>query len=328
MTTDTNEAQKALAKQLCFSDCSQGKHLDYEAGCCSVCKSPDECQGWVPYLRATDTNEVRRYRVSMTIDDGEVGELPYRKEVWMVLHSDYVKMVQARAEPVAWLQRHRMGPLHLSHKYDRGNDDWSAAFPVYGRPPADAAEIDRLKAKVYDLRQQVQSSEIPREEIEEQARKAEARVAELEACQRDGFGRPINPAQAQTALTTLPDAELDALLGKPIDDRDNACELCADATATRLSNGDLCCDDCYTRRIERALETALRARLAGVTVKPGEIERAVWSAMIWAASGNAVFDFDRVPEYKDGNSFAEDEVRRAAARILAALTPNTAQEEG
>lgn len=57
MTADTNEAQKALAKQLCFSDCSQGKHLDYGAGCCSVCKSPDECQGWMPYLNTAGTNE-------------------------------------------------------------------------------------------------------------------------------------------------------------------------------------------------------------------------------------------------------------------------------
>lgn len=59
---------------------------------------------------------------------------------------------------------------------------------------------------------------------------------------------------------------------------------------------------------------------ARVTVKPGEIERAVWSAMIWAASNNA--GFNGVPEYTDrGNSFAEDEARRAAARILAALLP-------
>ena len=64
---------------------------------------------------------------------------------------------------------------------------------------------------------------------------------------------------------------------------------------------------------------------ARVTVKPGEIERAVWSAMIWAASNNA--GFNGVPEYTDrGNSFAEDEARRAAARILAALLP--AGEEG
>jgi hypothetical protein len=57
--------------------------------------------------------------------------------------------------------------------------------------------------------------------------------------------------------------------------------------------------------------------LAGL-VKPGEIERAVWSAMIWAASNNQ--GFEGVPEYTDrGNSFAETEARRAAARILAAL---------
>lgn len=69
--------------------------------------------------------------------------------------------------------------------------------------------------------------------------------------------------------------------------------------------------------------TALRAQqpaapVSGVTIKPGIIERAVWSAMIWAASNNA--GFDGVPEYTDrGNSFAEDEARRAAARILSAL---------
>lgn len=38
------------AKSLCFADCSDGKHLDFEAGCCSVCKAERECQGWVAYL--------------------------------------------------------------------------------------------------------------------------------------------------------------------------------------------------------------------------------------------------------------------------------------
>ena len=48
-----------------------------------------------------------------------------------------------------------------------------------------------------------------------------------------------------------------------------------------------------------------------VTVKPGEIERAVWSAMSWAADNNP--GFNGVPEYTDcGNSFAETECRRAA----------------
>ncbi len=76
------------------------------------------------------------------------------------------------------------------------------------------------------------------------------------------------------------------------------------------------------RNIARSLAALRSAPPVGarVTVKPGEIERAVWSAMIWAASNNA--GFNGVPEYTDrGNSFAEDEARRAAARILAALLP-------
>jgi len=49
----------------------------------------------------------------------------------------------------------------------------------------------------------------------------------------------------------------------------------------------------------------------------GQIERAVWSAMMWAADNNP--GFDGVPEYTDhGNSFAEVECRRAVARIRAA----------
>jgi hypothetical protein len=60
-------------------------------------------------------------------------------------------------------------------------------------------------------------------------------------------------------------------------------------------------------------------------VKPGEIERAVWSAMIWAAKNNP--GSKGVPEYTDGgNSFAEDECRATAARIRAALTPAPAAD--
>lgn len=56
-----------------------------------------------------------------------------------------------------------------------------------------------------------------------------------------------------------------------------------------------------------------------VAVKPGEIERAVWSAMIWAAENNP--GFNGVPEYTDGgNSFAETECRATASRIRSALT--------
>lgn len=53
-------------------------------------------------------------------------------------------------------------------------------------------------------------------------------------------------------------------------------------------------------------------------VKQGQIERDIWSAMIWAASNNPTLDC--LPEYTDtGNSFAETECRAAARRILEAL---------
>jgi len=52
--TDTLTEQKIedVAKRLCYEDCSEGKHLDYEAGCCSICKSPSACQGWRSYKQA------------------------------------------------------------------------------------------------------------------------------------------------------------------------------------------------------------------------------------------------------------------------------------
>lgn len=60
------------------------------------------------------------------------------------------------------------------------------------------------------------------------------------------------------------------------------------------------------------------AKPVALNVKPGQIERCIWSAMIWAASNNA--GFEGVPEYTDhGNSFAENEARATAARILSAL---------
>jgi hypothetical protein len=75
-------------------------------------------------------------------------------------------------------------------------------------------------------------------------------------------------------------------------------------------------------RAEAAEAEAARLREG----KPGEIERAVWSAMIWAAANNP--GFDGCPEYTDrGNSFAEDEARRAANRIRAALTAPSAKPE-
>ena len=69
----------------------------------------------------------------------------------------------------------------------------------------------------------------------------------------------------------------------------------------------------------RAVDAIRALPAVEVGVKPGEIERAVWSAMMWAADNNPAFN--GVPEYTDrGNSFAEVEARRAASRIRSALT--------
>lgn len=76
-------------------------------------------------------------------------------------------------------------------------------------------------------------------------------------------------------------------------------------------------------RLMRAADLidARRADLpASVRVKPGAIERIVWSAMVWAHRSKP--GPDEVPEYTDGgNSFAEAECRAAVRRILAALEP-------
>lgn len=37
------------ARTLCFADCSAGRHLDFEAGCCSRCRASSECQSWRSY---------------------------------------------------------------------------------------------------------------------------------------------------------------------------------------------------------------------------------------------------------------------------------------
>lgn len=59
---------------------------------------------------------------------------------------------------------------------------------------------------------------------------------------------------------------------------------------------------------------------AQTTVKPGEIERAVWGAMGWALRHAKQMPGDIIPAYTDtGNSDAEVECRRSAARILSAL---------
>ena len=103
-----------------------------------------------------------------------------------------------------------------------------------------------------------------------------------------------------------------------------------EAIAARLSvkNGYAAPDFATPIAEPLKLEAAalLRACKGRVRVKPGEIERSVWSAMKWAAENNP--GFDGVPEYTDrGNSFAETECRAAAARILAALEPAPDQGE-
>ena len=52
-------------------------------------------------------------------------------------------------------------------------------------------------------------------------------------------------------------------------------------------------------------------------VKVGALERIIWSAMVWARENPGP---DEIPEYTDGgNSYAENEARVAARRILEAL---------
>jgi len=34
--------EEAAARTACFKDCAAGLHLDFEAGCCSVCRDPSE----------------------------------------------------------------------------------------------------------------------------------------------------------------------------------------------------------------------------------------------------------------------------------------------
>jgi len=100
---------------------------------------------------------------------------------------------------------------------------------------------------------------------------------------------------------------------RPTDDND------LEAMAVKFSHAaeaSYFLSDGYYRRTA----AMLRACKGRVRVKPGEIERSVWSAMKWATENNP--GFDGVPEYTDrGNSFAETECRAAAARILAALEP-------
>jgi hypothetical protein len=77
--------------------------------------------------------------------------------------------------------------------------------------------------------------------------------------------------------------------------------------------------DIYGRNAQDAI-AALPAAPMGV--KAGEIERIVWRAMLWAACNDS--GFIGTTAYTDnGNSFAEEEARAAARRILAALEPST-----
>ena len=38
------------ARQKCFAECRTGAFIDHEVGCLSICSSPRECGGWVPFL--------------------------------------------------------------------------------------------------------------------------------------------------------------------------------------------------------------------------------------------------------------------------------------
>ena len=80
------------------------------------------------------------------------------------------------------------------------------------------------------------------------------------------------------------------------------------------------------RMVDAAREIrALPAYEVGVT--HGEIERAVWEAMGWALRHAKQLPGDIIPPYTDGgNSDAETECRRAAARIRSALTATPAQD--
>jgi hypothetical protein len=73
----------------------------------------------------------------------------------------------------------------------------------------------------------------------------------------------------------------------------------------------------------------LRAELdaARGRVKPGVAERIIWDAMAWAVRNSNRHPGTIVPAYTDtGNSDAEYEARRSAARILAALEPDPAMD--
>ena len=61
---------ESKARELCFKVCSTGGFLDFEAGCCSVCRSPEECQGW-----RTFAHEARKDVPPITSDSTRIAEL-------------------------------------------------------------------------------------------------------------------------------------------------------------------------------------------------------------------------------------------------------------
>lgn len=66
------------------------------------------------------------------------------KEVAAILVKHIPAAPVAEAQPVAWLQRHRLGPYILSGPDNTETDEWSAPFRVYAHPPEQPA-IDRAQ---------------------------------------------------------------------------------------------------------------------------------------------------------------------------------------
>ncbi len=75
----------------------------------------------------------------------------------------------------------------------------------------------------------------------------------------------------------------------------------------------------YCGECGRRLETGeTRNTRTEPQVEPGTLERIIWSAMVWARENPGPSE---IPEYTDGgNSYAENEARASARRILSALT--------
>lgn len=95
----------------------------------------------------------------------------------------------AATEPVAWMQRHKLGPHHLCNPDTQGNDDWSDPFPVYTHSSPvtaeAAAEVERLTKR---LDQEIERGGEKSERIckeQRRANKAEAEVERLRAAMND-----------------------------------------------------------------------------------------------------------------------------------------------